>query len=169
MKNQENNTYWFFIKLEKLHFGSIWPKQTLNKIFSKNPALSLFEIDDSLASCKKSENFYSPFQRKTPEKQREMNKWSNRHTDRELHRTFPSWVQLDTKSLSVIRQKGESFKFSEKTNISNPLIRTRTCTYQGVRNVRFFGKSDVFCFLETPVLRFTLLPYYRRVQPVLRY
>ena len=65
---------------------------------------------------------------------------------------------------SVIRQKGESqngcFKkikhvqFSEKANISNPLIRTRT-----VRNVRFFGKFDVLCFLETPVLRFALLTY----------
>ena len=30
-----------------------------------------------------------------------------------------------------------SAKFSEKTNISNPLIRTRTCTYQGIKNVSF--------------------------------
>ena len=28
-------------------------------------------------------------------------------------------------------------KFSEKTDISNTLIRTRTCAYQGVRNVSF--------------------------------
>ena len=27
----------------------------------------------------------------------------------------------------------------------------------------FFGKFDVLCFLETPVLRFALLPYYRRL------
>ena len=26
----------------------------------------------------------------------------------------------------------------------------------------FFGKFCVLCFLETPVLRFALLPYYRR-------
>ena len=26
----------------------------------------------------------------------------------------------------------------------------------------FFGKFDVLCFLEAPVLRFALLPYYRR-------
>ena len=26
----------------------------------------------------------------------------------------------------------------------------------------FFGKFDMLCFLETPVLRFILLPYYRR-------
>ena len=34
---------------------------------------------------------------------------------------------------------------------------------QGVRNVLFFfGKFGLLCFLETPVLRFTLLTYYRR-------
>ena len=27
----------------------------------------------------------------------------------------------------------------------------------------FFGKFGVLCFLETPVLRFALLPYYRRI------
>ena len=73
---------------------------------------------------------------------------------------------------SVIRQKGESqngcfkkikyAKFSEKRTILTPLIRTRTCAYQWVRNVRFFGKFDVLCFLEKLVLRFALLPYYRR-------
>ena len=60
---------------------------------------------------------------------------------------------------SVIRQKGESqngcfkktkhAKFFKKTpNISYPLIRTRTCAYQGVRNVHFSEN----------------LPYYRRFQ-----
>ena len=33
-------------------------------------------------------------------------------------------------------------KVFRKTNISNPLIRTRTCAYQRVRNVSFFRK---FC------------------------
>ena len=47
-----------------------------------------------------------------------------------------------------------------KTNISYPLIRTHTCTYQGVRNV--FGKFGFICFLEAPVLRFALWPYYQR-------
>ena len=37
-----------------------------------------------------------------------------------------------------------------------------TCTYQGVRNIRFAKKFRVLYFLETPVLRFVLLPYYRR-------
>ena len=31
--------------------------------------------------------------------------------------------------------------FSEKTNICYPLIRTRTCAYRGVRNLRFFGNK----------------------------
>ena len=59
-------------------------------------------------------------------------------------------------------QKKQSTQIFRKTNISYPLIPTRTCAYQGVRNVRFFGKFDVLCFLETPVLWFVLLPYYRR-------
>ena len=78
----------------------------------------------------------------------------------------------------VIRQKGKyqnggnkktkHAKFSEKTNVSYPLIHTRTCVYQGVRNVQvflvfFFGKFDVLCFLVTSVLRFALLPYYQRI------
>ena len=76
----------------------------------------------------------------------------------------------------VIRQKGKyqnggnkktkHAKFSEKTNVSYPLIHTRTCAYQGVRNVWlffFFGKFDVLCFLVTSVLRFALLPYYQRI------
>ena len=68
---------------------------------------------------------------------------------------------------SVIRQKGESqngyFKktkhaqFSDKANISYPLICRGQCLYQRVRNVRFAKKFAVLCFFETPVLRFALL------------
>ena len=47
-------------------------------------------------------------------------------------------------SASVIRQKGES-RVSRGKKYS------------------FFGKFGVLCFLETPILRFALLPYYRRV------
>ena len=35
------------------------------------------------------------------------------------------------------------------------------CVSEG-KKCPFFGKFDVLCFLETPVLRFALLPYYRR-------
>ena len=34
---------------------------------------------------------------------------------------------------------------------------------QGVRNVRFFGKFGVLCFLVTSVLKSALLPYYWRI------
>ena len=54
-----------------------------------------------------------------------------------------------------------------KTNILYPLIRKRTCSYQGGggggKKCSFFGKFGVFCFLVTPVLRFALLPYCRRI------
>ena len=43
----------------------------------------------------------------------------------------------------------------------------RTCEYQGVRNVRFSENLDPF-FLETLVLRFDLLPDYRRVNGLLK-
>ena len=72
---------------------------------------------------------------------------------------------------SVIKQKGESqnggnkknhANFSEKTNISYPLILTRTCAYQGIRNTRgFFGKFSVLffsCYLRFDIRPFTLLP-----------
>ena len=45
---------------------------------------------------------------------------------------------------SVIRQKYESY----------------VCV-SGGKKCSFFGKFGVLCFLETPVLRFVLLPYYR--------
>ena len=34
----------------------------------------------------------------------------------------------------------------------------------GGKKCLFFGNFGVLCFLETPVLRFTLLPYYRRTE-----
>ena len=33
----------------------------------------------------------------------------------------------------------------------------------GGKKCSFFRKFGVLCFLETPVLRFALLPYYRRI------
>ena len=84
-----------------------------------------------------------------------------------------SATRKTTLNSSVIRQKAKSknggnkktkhSKLSEKTNIPKPLIRTRPGAYQGVKNVYFFGKIDVLCFLVTSVLRFVFLPYYRRI------
>ena len=58
-------------------------------------------------------------------------------------------------------KKTKHAKFAEKKKISHSLIRTRTCAQQGV-NIHFFGKFGVLFFLVTRVLRFALLPYYRR-------
>ena len=46
-----------------------------------------------------------------------------------------------------MKEKGEVFK--KKVCVS------------GGKKCLFFGNFGVLCFLETPVLRFALLPYYR--------
>ena len=68
---------------------------------------------------------------------------------------------------SVIRQKRESqngyfkktrhAKFSEKRTF----LRTDTHTYDDLE-----VQKIVLCFVETPVLRLALLPYYRRKDPL---
>ena len=76
---------------------------------------------------------------------------------------------------SVIRQKGESrkecfrktkrIKFSKKRTFLTPWyahVRVCTCAYQGVKNVRFFGKFGVLCILVTSALWFAFFSYYRR-------
>ena len=40
---------------------------------------------------------------------------------------------------------------------------TYVCVSGGVRNVGFWGNFGVLCSLETPVFRFALLPYHRRM------
>ena len=75
---------------------------------------------------------------------------------------------------SVITQKGESqngcfkkrkhAKFSKKRTF---FLTSDTHTYvciSGGKKCSFFGKFGVLSFLETPVLRFALLSYYRRYQ-----
>ena len=44
--------------------------------------------------------------------------------------------------ISILSSILQLSKFPEKTNISHPLIRIRTCSYQGVRNVRFSGNFE---------------------------
>ena len=78
-------------------------------------------------------------------------------------------------NLSVIRQKGESqngrakkikqAKFSEKRHLLPPPTRAQVCLYQGVRNARLSKNLALLCFLETPVLRFALLPYCLQMFP----
>ena len=42
-------------------------------------------------------------------------------------------------------------------------LRLRQKGVSGGKKCLFFGNFGVLCFLEIPVLRFALLPYYRRL------
>ena len=53
-------------------------------------------------------------------------------------------------------QENKARQIFRKTNISYPLIRTRTCV-SGGKKCFFCGKFDVLCFLGTPVYRSALL------------
>ena len=57
--------------------------------------------------------------------------------------------------LKRVFQENEARQIFRKTNISNVCV-------LGGKKCSFFGKFGVLCFLETPVLRFASLPYYRR-------
>ena len=46
-----------------------------------------------------------------------------------------------------VLQENKARQIFRKTNISYPLIRTRTCAYQGVRNVSFLENLACFVFL----------------------
>ena len=64
----------------------------------------------------------------------------------------------------ISKRRSQEYKvrqFFRKANVFYPLIRTRTCAYQGVKKRSFFGKFSVLCILVTSILRFALLPYYR--------
>ena len=47
-------------------------------------------------------------------------------------------------------QENKARQIYRKTNISYPLIRTRTCAYQGVRNASFSETVACFVFLKGP-------------------
>ena len=51
--------------------------------------------------------------------------------------------------------------FPKNEHFLHPDTHTFVCV-SGGKKCSFFGKFGVLCFLETPVLRFALLPYYRR-------
>ena len=80
-----------------------------------------------------------------------------------------------SRNSSVIRQKGESHesqngcfmktkhtKFSEKRTFLTPWYAHVRVKYTRTKCL-FYGKFGVLRFLETPVLRFALLLYYRRI------
>ena len=53
-------------------------------------------------------------------------------------------------------QENKACQIFRKTNISYSLIRTRTCVYQGVRNIRFSENLVYFVFLKH---RFEIRPF----------
>ena len=58
------------------------------------------------------------------------------------------------------RYKNETFTSNNIIfNNSKEKIIGNVCVLGG-KKCSFFGKFDLLCFLETPVLKFTLLPYY---------
>ena len=54
--------------------------------------------------------------------------------------------------------------FTTLWSFEQSFLLQRTCAYQGGKKYSFFGKFCMLCFLETPVLRFAFLLYYRRCQ-----
>ena len=68
---------------------------------------------------------------------------------------------------SVTRQKGESqngcFKKTKHAKFSEKRTFLTYVCVSGGKKCSFFGKFGMLCLLETPVLRFALLFYYRRV------
>ena len=58
-------------------------------------------------------------------------------------------------------QENKARQIFQKTNHSYPLIYLRV-RIRG-KKCSFFGRFGVLSFIETPVLRFALLPYYRRL------
>ena len=60
-------------------------------------------------------------------------------------------------------QKNKACQVFRKTNFSYPLIRTRACSYQGVRNVCFQKIWPALFFLKHPFRDSPFLPYLRRI------
>ena len=60
-----------------------------------------------------------------------------------------------------VLQQNKSCQIFQKTNISYPLIRTRTCAYQGVRYICFLRKiwlAEFYCYPRFEICPFALLP-----------
>ena len=62
----------------------------------------------------------------------------------------------------LVLQENKAREIFRKMNISCPLIRTRVCVYQGVRNVRFSENFTRFVFCSARFEIHPFLSYYRR-------
>ena len=63
--------------------------------------------------------------------------------------------------LKRVLQESKARQIFQNINISYPLVSRRTCV-SGGNKCSLFGKFGVLRSFETPVLRFSLLPYYRK-------
>ena len=82
-------------------------------------------------------------------------------------KSFWTWernFEVNVFHSSVIRQKGESQTgVSRKQNTPNFPKNEHFLPPDTQTRCSFFGKFGVFCFLETPVLRFALFPSCRHI------
>ena len=120
---------------------------------SKNPSIEMTECILGY-NFKKTQEY--PFQ--IISNRKNLKNPSNPHFFVHFHR-FSSRIRKKSGSQNGRNKKIKIFR---KTNISNSLIHTLTCAYQGEKKCSFHRKFGPLCFLGTPVLRFALLPYYRR-------
>ena len=65
-------------------------------------------------------------------------------------------------SKRVFQESKARQNFRKNKHFLPPDTHTYVCV-SGGKKCLFFGNFGVLCFLETPVLRFALLPYYRRI------
>ena len=56
-------------------------------------------------------------------------------------------------------QENKACQIFRKTNVFYPLISTRYVCVSGGKKCSLFGKFDMPCFLDAPVLRFTLFAF----------
>ena len=77
----------------------------------------------------------------------------NRLSKNVVDATFTGWYP--SKYQNGCFKKTKHARFSEKQTFLTPWYAHIRCS--------FFGKFGVLCFVETLVLRFALLPYYRRI------
>ena len=61
-----------------------------------------------------------------------------------------------------VTRKQSTSNFPKNNNFLPPQTHTCVCV-SGGKKYSFFGKLGVLCFLVTSVLRYALLPYYRRI------
>ena len=86
------------------------------------------------------------------------------------------WCQFLNEALPKLNEK-RSFEYGQTARLwsvlklvafmSDRCWGKRYVCVSGGKKCSFFGKFSVFCFLKTSVLRFALLPYYRRVAKML--